>query len=346
MKNSIYAVIMAGGSGERFWPMSRKSMPKQLLPIISKRSMLQNTAGRLKGLVSNSKIYIVTNKIQSGLVKKQLSGIPSKNIIVEPISKNTAPCIAVAATIIAKKDKNAVIIVLPADHQIKNIQGFKKTINRAIDTANTSNQLVTLGIKPKSPHTGYGYIKKGCKLNRYSYEVAKFAEKPNLKTAKKYVGSGSYLWNSGMFIWRAVDILDEIKKYLPKLYDLCVKYNSDVVYKKAENISIDYGIMENTKKAAVLEANFDWDDVGSWSALDAHLEKDKTRNIVSGKAVFKDVEGTIIKSDNPLIAVIGVKDLVIVAEKGAVLICPKERAEEVKQIVSHLKKDRRYKEYL
>lgn len=340
---NIYAVVMAGGSGERFWPMSRRKMPKQLLPILSKKSMLQETVARLKGLVPDEKICVVTNKLQADIVKKQL---PKIKIIAEPVSKNTAPCIAVAASMIYKKDPDAVMIILPSDHRIKNVKGFKKTIFRAVMTAYKNNVLITLGIKPKTAHIGYGYIKKGERIDNNSFRVERFTEKPDLGRAKEYVESGKYLWNSGMFIWRADDILKDIKRYMPDLYNLCRRYGPDAVYRKAKNVSIDYGVMEKTRKAGVIEAGFDWDDVGNWAAIDSHLKKDGNKNIINGKVIYRDVENSTIRSDSPLIAVIGLKNIVIVAEKNAVLVCPKERAEEVKHIVSMLKKNKDYGEYV
>jgi len=345
MKN-IYAVIMAGGSGERFWPKSRRKCPKQLLPIVSDQSMLQETILRLKGIVPNNRILIVTNKIQATAIRKQAPYLPKQNIIIEPVSKNTAPCIAVAGMTILKKDPNAVMVVLPADHVIKDIKRFQRDIKNAAELACNKNVLVTLGIKPRGPHTGYGYIQKGVKIKKSAYVVKKFAEKPNLETAERYVRSGEYLWNSGMFIWKADVILSEIKIYLPELYELCVKYSPDNVYRKAENISIDYAVMEKTKCAVVLEAGFDWDDVGSWSALDSHKTKDINGNVIEGNVVYKDVHNSIMMTDGVLVAVVGVSDIVTVAEKGAVLICPKNRAEDVKHIVNILKKHNTHKKHV
>lgn len=344
--NNIYAVVMAGGSGERFWPKSRKKCPKQLLPIVSKYSMLQETISRLKDFVPNKRIMIVTNKVQVAAVRKQVPFLPHKNIIIEPVSKNTAPCIGVAARIIAKKDSNAVMVVLPADHSIKDVSKFQKDIKKACALALKKNVLVTLGIKPRGPHTGYGYIQKDTKIGVSVYTVKKFAEKPNIETAKKYVRSGEYLWNSGMFIWSAQTILNEMQIYLPELYELCMKYSSDTVYQKAENISIDYAVMEKTRCAVVLEAGFDWDDVGSWSALDTQREKDENGNIIDGDVVYKDVRNSIIMTDNVLIAVVGMSDIVAVAEKNAILICPKDKAEDVKHIVAILKKNSKHRRYV
>lgn len=322
--NNVYAVIMAGGSGERFWPRSRRTFPKQFLPIISRRSMLEETLDRLKGLIPEGNIYIVINKKQKHLSKGY------KNIIVESVSRNTAPCIALSVNIIQEKDPKAVMVVLPADHYIKDISKFKYTIKRAAEIASSEDVLVTLGIKPSSPHTGYGYIKKGEKLGKGLYKVSKFTEKPDLKTAKGYIASGGYFWNSGMFVWRVSTILEEIDKYLPNIRS------------SKENISIDYGVMEKTKKAVVLDAGFNWDDVGSWASLDKHIKKDKDRNIFQGDVVCKDVSNSTIITDSALVAGIGVSDLIIVATKDAVLVCPKDRAEEVKDIVGILKKGNNY----
>lgn len=338
--NNIYAVIMAGGSGERFWPKSRRALPKQLLAIVSERSMIEETIARLKELIPKDKIIIVTNKLQKELIKQKTG---CKNIIAEPVSKNTAPCIAVSAMFM---DPDAVMFVLPADQHIKDVRRFKETLIKASGIASKEDVLVTLGIKPRFPHTGFGYIEKGKRLGGGLFKIKRFTEKPNLKIAKKYCKSGRFLWNSGMFIWKAGTILEEIKKYLPKLSGLCEKENINNIYKKAENISIDYGVMEKTDRAVVLEAGFVWDDVGNWASLDKHCKKDKNKNVTQGKVVVKDVNNSIIVTDSPLISAIGVSNLIIVGTRDAVLVCPKNKAEEVKDIVGMLKKGRRYKKYL
>lgn len=319
--SSVYAVIMAGGSGERFWPKSRRRLPKQFLPIVSKKSMIEETIGRLKGLVPEDRIYIVTNKIQASLIKGR------RNVVAEPLSRNTAPCIALSARIIQKRDPNAVMVVLPSDHHIKDISRFQDTIRAAVKL---DSVLVTLGIKPTFPHTGYGYIKRGKRLGKGLYKVSRFTEKPDLKTAKRYVTSGKYYWNSGMFIWKVNTILEEIKRYLPDL--------------DSRSISIDYGVMEKTKRAVVLEAGFAWDDVGNWASLDKHKAKDKDGNILQGDVVVRDVNNSIIISEAPLVAGIGIRDMIVVATKDSVLICPKDRAEEVKSIVGMLKENKKYHE--
>lgn len=328
--SSVYAVIMAGGSGERFWPKSRRRLPKQFLPIVSKKSMIEETIARLKGLVPEDRIYIVTNKIQASLIKGR------RNVIAEPLSRNTAPCIALSARIIQKRDPNAVMVVLPSDHHINDISKFQDAIRAAVKM---DSVLVTLGIKPKFPHTGYGYIRKGKRLGRGLYKVSRFTEKPDLVTAKRYIASGRYFWNSGIFVWKVGTILEEIKRYLPDLYSL-----SKTGYRNADNISIDYGIMEKTNRAVVLEAGFAWDDVGNWASLDKHKAKDKDGNILQGDAVVRDVNNSIIISEAPLVAGIGIRDMIVVATKDSVLICPKDRAEEVKSIVGMLKDNKKYYE--
>ena len=239
------------------------------------------------------------------------------------------------------------MVVLPADHKIGQTDKFIKTIKSAVKVAVKDDALVTLGIKPHSPHTGYGYIKKKGKGKNGCSKVESFTEKPNLKTAKKYVKSGNYYWNSGMFVWKVSTILNEVKKYMPKMYKT-INTNKSLksIYSKVENISIDYGIMEKTKKAFVFEARFIWDDVGNWSALDKHFNKTKDGNIIKGDIITNNVTNSTIMTDNLLIGVVGVSDLIVIADKGAVLICPKDKSEDVKKIVNEVKKHKRLERYL
>lgn len=339
MKYNTYAVIMAGGMGERFWPKSRKKQPKQLLSIVSRRSMIQETVDRVKALVPEERILIITNKVQAPLVKKQLPDIPRKNIIPEPLSKNTAPCIALAAKIIQERGgRDTLMVVLPSDHVIKDASRFCRIIKTAVKMAKEGKVLVTLGIKPHFPHTGYGYIKLGRPLQDKYYKVARFTEKPDLKTAKQYIRNGKYLWNSGIFIWRTDAILEEIEKYIPRVLK---KLNN---YSKVPSVSIDYGVMEKTTRAVVAEADFPWDDVGNWAALEAYFKKDRFGNVFQGTSVAKDINNSIIITDSPLVATLGITDMIVVATKDAVLVCHKKRAQEVKQIVTLLKKG--HKRYL
>jgi len=329
---NTYAVIMAGGSGKRFWPRSRKKKPKQFLNIIGKRTMLQQTVERIRPLIPRQNIIVVTNKVQAHLVKQQLPWLPVKNIIAEPRSRNTAPCIAVAAKKIAKTDPAAVMVVLPADHVIKDREKFCRTLKKTIEFARDKRMLVTLGIKPDSPHTGYGYIQLGRKLSSGIYQVKRFTEKPDTKAARRYLVSGNYRWNSGMFLWRTDVILAEIEKHLPKLHRLLKKSSLTEIYDRADDISIDYGIMEKTQRAAVREADFCWDDVGSWAALPTHLRADKQGNVIQGKCISRETKGSIIVNESGLTAVMGVEDLIVVVTKDAVLVSSKDKAQQVKKM--------------
>jgi len=337
-----YAVILAGGVGSRFWPFSRELEPKQFMKIIGQVSLLQATIQRLKGLVDAPRIYIVTNSIYFYEVKAQVArfGIPDTNIILEPQGKNTAPAVGLCAKLINKIDKDAVLLVLPSDHYIKNIKNFKKTIKKAIACAK-NNLLVTLGIKPAAPSIGYGYIKVGGKEDGY-LAVEKFLEKPDLNKAKKYFKDKRFFWNSGMFIWKASVFLDETRKYLPKLYANLQRINSvnDIpkIWPRIEAISVDYGIMERSKCIALIPASFYWTDLGSWDALAEVFPKDKKGNIVSDDTLNVDSQGVCVFSrGNRLVSTIGIKDTVIVDTPDALLICDRSRTQDVKQLVERLK---------
>ncbi|MDD5120669.1 MAG: mannose-1-phosphate guanylyltransferase, partial [Candidatus Omnitrophica bacterium] len=290
-----YAVILAGGVGSRFWPFSRELEPKQFMKIIGETSLLEATIQRLKGVVDKERVYIVTNNIYFYEVKAQVAkfGIPDENIILEPKGKNTAPAIGLCAKLIGRVDKNAVLLVLPSDHYIKNVRNFKKTLKKAVSYAK-DNFLVTIGIKPLGASTGYGYIKagkkkKGCML------VDKFLEKPDLETAKKYFRDKKFFWNSGMFIWKASVFLEEVKKYLPKLYlNLCLINSADDIpraWPKIEAISVDYGIMEHSKRIALIPSDFYWTDLGSWDALSEIFPKDKSGNTTNSDTLNLDSRG-------------------------------------------------------
>ena len=278
-----YAVILAGGVGSRFWPFSRELEPKQFMKIIGETSLLQSTIKRLSGVVVAKNIYIITNNIYFYEVKAQIAkfGISDANIILEPQGKNTAPAVGLCAKLISCIDKDAVLLILPSDHYIKKLENFKNTLKKAIACAK-NNFLVTIGIKPNAPSIGYGYIKVDGKKNGY-LAVEKFLEKPDLSKANKYFKDKKFFWNSGMFIWKASVFLEEVRKYLPKLHTNLAQINSvnDVpkVWSKIEAISVDYGIMEHSKRIALIPANFYWTDLGSWDALTEIFPKDKKGNI-------------------------------------------------------------------
>jgi mannose-1-phosphate guanylyltransferase/mannose-6-phosphate isomerase len=337
-----YAVILAGGVGSRFWPFSRELEPKQFMKMIGQESLLQATIQRLKGVVAPARIYIITNKIYFYEVKAQVSKfrIPDKNIILEPQGKNTAPAVGLCAKLISQVDPDAVLLVLPSDHYIKNVGNFKKTLKKAIICAK-NNFLVTLGIKPTAPSTGYGYIKVGKQQNDY-WNVEKFLEKPDLNKAKRYFKNKCFYWNSGMFIWKASVLLEEIKRYLPGLYANLQLINStdDIakVWPQIEPISVDYGIMEHSKRIALIGSNFYWTDLGSWEALAEIFPKDKKGNIISGDVLNLDSQGVCVFSKgNRLVSTIGIKNTIIADTPDALLVCNRDRAQEVKKLVDLMK---------
>jgi len=348
-----YAVILAGGVGSRFWPFSRELEPKQFTRIIGQDSLLQDTVRRLNGLVEPARIYIITNKIYFYEVKAQVVGfgIPDKNIILEPQGKNTAPAAGLCAELINRFDKEAVLLVLPSDHYIKNVENFRKTLKKTIACAG-KNFLVTIGIKPAAASTGYGYIKVGKDSGKGKeyLSVEKFLEKPGLSVAKKYVKDKSYFWNSGMFIWKASVFLEEVKKYLPGLHAnlQLIRSVDDIpgIWPRIEPISVDYGIMERSKRIALIAADFYWTDLGSWEALSGIFPKDKRGNIVSGDTLNLDSQGVCVFSrGDRLISTVGMKDVVIADTPDALLVCDRGRTQDVKKIVGLIKSANR-KEHL
>ncbi|MCJ7553154.1 MAG: sugar phosphate nucleotidyltransferase [Ignavibacteriaceae bacterium] len=346
---NLYAVIMAGGVGSRFWPKSTKKTPKQLIKMISDRTLIQDTVKRLDGLVDNNRIYVVTNSLQKEEVESQLVNIPNENIIEEPFGRNTAACIGLASVIIRKKDKDAVTVVLPADHIIHDSEEFQNSILRAAEFANESNGLVTIGINPSKPETGFGYIQVDDEIVKDNiYKVYTFAEKPNYATAIRFIESGDFFWNSGIFIWRTDAILDEIKILMPDLYeglekiDKAIglpKYNEALknIYGQLRKISIDYGIMERSKRVYLTKGNFRWSDIGSWEEVYSLSEKDNDGNVINGLVYTDMVIDSFIHSEEKFTAVIGVDNLVIINSNDTLLVCRRDKSQEVKKVVDYLK---------
>jgi mannose-1-phosphate guanylyltransferase len=344
----ITALIMAGGEGTRFWPLSRKDNPKQFLKLNNNQNtMLQETVERIKELVPIEQVFIATNEAYQEAIKNQLDGIPSENIIVEPMKRNTAACIGLSSVVIENKYPGSTMIVLPADHLIKNEKKFVNILSKAVMTAATGKNLVTLGIKPTHPETGYGYIHYGDHLHTIDgdkvFKVQNFTEKPDLATAKEFLNDGNYLWNSGMFIWELDSILYNIEKYLPEMYKSLVKIKNALgtdleqkvirnEFEQMESVSIDYGIMEKADDIFVIPSSFGWDDLGSWPALERIKKIDDNGNVVVGKHYGIDTTNSIIHSPNKVVTTIGLDDVVIVDTEDAILICDKNRAQEVKEI--------------
>ncbi len=351
---NLYAVIMAGGVGSRFWPRSRKENPKQLLKIFGANTMIQDTVARLKGLVSNENIYIITNRLQAFRIKQQLPQLPEENIIDEPFGKNTAPCIGLASVIIKQKDPDAVTVVLPADHLIMDVEKFKERIRQAAEYAYESEGLMTIGIIPDRPETGYGYIQFDSKeVAPQIYKVSTFAEKPNLATAKRFLASGDFLWNSGMFIWKVSAILEEIKKYMPELHSALLEIEKALgqddfdkiltrIYGQLSKISIDYGIMEHSRKVFLIKGDFGWSDVGSWETVYQLSEKDEEGNAKIGDVYCEKTKNSYIYSLNKFSAVVGLEDVIVINTEDALLVCKRENAQDVKSVVDYLNMKKRY----
>src|SRR3990167_4922555 len=351
-QDNLYGLILAGGVGSRFWPFSRALEPKQFINIIGKESLLQNTVRRLEGLIKPKQIFFITNQAYFFELKKQIEKfhIPDENIILEPEGKNTAPAIGLCARLIERKNKDAVLAVFPADHFIRDIKKFQGCISRAVRCA-SSDFLVTIGIKPNKPATGYGYIKIKSKIKNQKskinyFQVEKFLEKPSLDKAKKYVRSRDYFWNSGMFVWKVSVFRDELAKYMPELHSqlksIQTKGDIEKVWGRIKPISVDYGIMEHSKKIALVTADFYWSDLGSWDVLDELQRKDKSGNVLPGNSLDCGSQGICAFSrGDRLIATIGLKNLIIADTPDALLICDKQKTQEVKKIVEKLKSGNR-----
>ncbi|MCR9509266.1 mannose-1-phosphate guanylyltransferase/mannose-6-phosphate isomerase [Vibrio parahaemolyticus] len=350
----ILPVIMAGGSGSRLWPMSRTHYPKQFLPLINDTSMLQDTVLRLKGL-KHAPVSLICNEEHRFLVAEQLrlSAVEHSGIILEPFGRNTAPAVALAALHAIESTQDPILLVLAADHLIKDDYIFCKTVEKAMPLAE-SGKLVTFGIVPTKPETGYGYIRRGDKLSQHeAYFVDTFVEKPNLSVAKQYLNDGGYYWNSGMFMFKASRYLEELEKFRPDILDAVksaylgahndldfIRLNEDA-FKKCPDESIDYAVMEKTSDAVVCPLDAGWSDVGAWSSLWEVSDHDECLNVVRGDVLVENSERCYINSTNRLVATVGVQDLVIVDTKDAVLVAHRDKVQDVKNIVSRLKADKR-----
>lgn len=353
-KNNVYICIMAGGSGERFWPVSRRNMPKQFHSIISKKSLITETVERISGKFGYENIFVVVDKSLAKNVKTHLPKLPVKNIIMEPERKNTLSAISFFAMHVAKKLKSpeAVICTMPCDHMIENKPAFFEALDLAVVGA-LHDKLVLVGITPSYPATGYGYIKLGLDVvfdKRKYFKVERFVEKPNINKARQMCTGEKYLWNSGMFCWKAGVILDEIRKYEPGVYRRFDKHFSTIkrAYDGIKSTSIDYAILEKSKRIVVVKGDFVWDDLGSWLSVSSIGRKDSNGNSVFAEK-FKgiDVKDCVIVSDGcNLVSAVGLSNLIVVSVKDAVLVCNMDRAQDVKKIVGMLKDDKSCKKYL
>ena len=354
----IYGLILAGGRGSRLYPLSRIKQPKQFLKIINDKSFLVNTVDRVRSLVDKENIYVVTNEEYINKIKDELKDIRDSNIFSEPSNKETATCIGLSAVKLLKKDVDAVMIVLPSDHYIENEKSYVDALKQAVELANRRRGIVTLGINPSRPETGYGYIQMGERVTGDipTYKVTRFTEKPNVEVAKDFIMKESYLWNSGMFVFRADVILREIQKYIPNMHKALMEIyksidtenESEVIkeqYKYIEGISIDFGVMQKTRKAYVIKGDFTWDDIGSFKALSKFLKESKGNNI-SDKVYLEDCKNCSIFGGDNLIIGLGIKDLVVVDAGDVILVMDSSRDQEIKYLLNNINKESDLVRYL
>jgi mannose-1-phosphate guanylyltransferase len=359
---AAHAVILAGGRGTRFWPRSRTRTPKQLLNIIGKDTMLEQAAARLAPLFPPSRQWVVTNSKQAAAVRKQMPRVPRSHILAEPVGRNTAAAIGLAAAHLLHEgldpENDALMAVLPADHYIAKPAAYLKIVRAALHVAHAAGSLVVLGVPPTSPETGYGYIERarGKAVDADGvpvFAVRQFTEKPASARARKYVASGLYYWNAGMFFWRVSTFLGNLETFLPKTYEALMHLAGEIgtprysrtlerVYPKLENISVDYAVLEpvtrraSTPSVFVLPAEVGWSDIGSWAAVYELMARKAGENVSAGKFVALDAQGNFFWSPKKFVAAVGVRDLVVVETDDALLLCPRERAQDVGKIVKHL----------
>lgn len=343
----LCALIMAGGKGTRFWPLSTEEKPKQFLNLIGSETMIQMTINRIKPIIPIERIFVCTGEIYVDLVKEQLPELPDRNIIVEPEGRNTTPCIALSSFVINRYYKNSTMVVLPSDHLINNEEEFRRIILEANNfIENNKNAIITLGMEPSRAETGYGYIK--CSENKTKsiksevIKVEKFVEKPNKELAIEYVSSGNYLWNGGMFIWTVENILSEISKYSPNTFEALNKIEEveeeqlqDLInkeYRNTEAISIDYAVLEKSEEVYVIPSDFGWDDIGSWEAIERYKEKDELGNVVIGQATSLKGNNNLLVSSNHKVIVEGLSDIYVIENDGKIIVGQKSNVVNVKEL--------------
>lgn len=349
----IRTVIMAGGVGTRFWPLSRREKPKQFLPIISDKTMIEETAHRLSPLISPKNIYTIANRSQTGTIRTLLPKLPEENLLVEPQGKNTAASLMLATAAIYHQNPDAVVVALPADHLIKDVARFLKKLEAAAHATGDSDHIVTFGIPPSYPATGYGYIQFSQKdpaiiSGETFFPVEKFKEKPGIEQAKEFLESGNYFWNSGMFLWQAKTLPRKLERFAPDLFPFWEKMTKSLgpnkeahlksVYEDIPSISIDYALMERARPVWMCRGDFGWSDVGAWSSLSDIWVKDDLGNALRGECLILDSTECLVHNPDKITALVGVEDLIIVDTEDALLVCRKDCDQKVKQIVENMKK--------
>lgn len=361
MAKKRYVVIMAGGRGERFWPESRLAQPKQLLPIVGERSMLAQTVERLSGLIEAQDIFVITNAEQREAVLRVCPELDPEKVIGEPVGRDTAAAVGLATILVRRADPGATFAMLPADAVIHDAAGLRAGLRAAFEAAEADSVLATIGITATHPATGYGYIQKGAARGEFAgrtvFEVARFVEKPDAATAQSYLEAGGYFWNAGMFVWSVDAIVAELEGSTPSLWnalqgiDAGLNANQDfdallaTQYPKLEKISVDYAIIEKAKNVVMLESCFDWDDVGEWPAVARHYPADDSGNVVRGAAHLTASRGNIVFNRDPdhLVALLGVEDLIVVKTDDATLVCRKDQAQAIKDMVKAIGAEATYK---
>ncbi len=352
----LYAVILAGGSGTRFWPKSRQDKPKQLLNIIGPSTMLRQTVERILPLIPYERILIVAGERLEAAVREDLPELPSENFLLEPAGRNTAPAIGLAAAVLQKRDPSSIMAVLPADHTIQKQDRLLEVLNQGAAIVKDHEVLITVGITPTRAETGYGYIEQGEPFSHGIFRVARFREKPDQETAEAFLKAGGFSWNSGMFLWKSADILGAMERFSPRLHRGLMaigkalgtaKQDATIrqIYGKLDGDSIDYAIMEKSEDILVIPADLGWSDVGCWSALEEVLQEDGDGNIAQGETVLIDTRNSIFYSEGRIIAAVGVDDLIVVETGDALLVCRKDKVQDVRKIVDLLK-DRGLDHYL
>lgn len=346
-QHNVKAVILAGGQGARFWPISRMERPKQFLSISADgESLIQATARRIVSLVGTENVLIVTNSLHEKLIREH---VPSAAVLCEPVGRNTAASIGLAALRVRRERPDTVMVVLPADHAVRDEAALTATLEEAVAVAAAEDLLVTIGVKPTYPHTGYGYIKRSAALKGNGYLVGRFYEKPNLERAQKYCEAGNFYWNSGMFAWRAEVILEALEEEMPELYAGLMRIDAVLgtadearmiaeVFETLDAVSIDFGVLEHSRNCAVIAArDFGWNDVGSWDAWAEHFAPDEAGNLVRGDVLLLDSNHCLVHSEKRLTALLGVEDLIVIDAGDAILVCPRQRVQDVRRIVEELK---------
>lgn len=352
MNTDAYAVILAGGRGERFWPMSTRRRPKQLLALVGRRALLADAVYRIRAIIPEKRILVITSVDLQDAVCRLLPGLPKANVIGEPCGRDTAAAITLAAALIKARNPNAVFCVLTADHVVGDASVFRRTLKEAFARAAAADVLVTIGLKPAFPSTGFGYIEAGARLaglgRTIFYRVRRFVEKPTARIAERYVKTGRFYWNSGMFVWSLSAWERALRRHCPSLARLLDTltpladrkgFNAELkrAYAGLEKISVDYAVMEHADNIVMAEGVFPWDDVGSWSALEQHFPKDGHGNVIVGNGELMESSGNIVVADNGLVALVGVDNMVVVKAGAVTLVCRKDRSQEVKRMVEKLR---------